>query len=157
MIGNVLFVGVHCDWSDGDLSLFIKKKPSLTSYFYSPEKMVRYLPRKLEKKETMKEEKYQEFCSGFVPNSPSSGFPIAWIQLTTSLFMMTVVSNIKSLRTSFYLLGFHFFISIWITGFGIVFLLLLGEYIQLIVPIILILNYLVMYLFTEKRVVKILG
>jgi hypothetical protein len=116
VIGNILFVGVYCDWSDGDLSMFIKKKPALRLYYWSPEKFYRFHPQELTPLENKTEIDYIEFCEGYEQRRGLNGIPILWLQFSISLIMVLLVSS------SAFIVKFlaHFLLSLWVVPIAIV-------------------------------------
>jgi hypothetical protein len=120
VVGNILFIGLYRDWSDSDLSLFIKTEPINRYYFWSPAKYYRYTEQELSAEEILIEQDYLKFCSGYEKRQGLSRNPLLWLQFSISLILVILMCSSNLIIK----LVFHFLVSLWITLSSIVYLLI---------------------------------
>ncbi len=87
---TIFFVGQFYDPEDGDRHFFIKYKPTLQQFFYSPAAYHRYQPTKLTPGEEIDELAFQEFVAARYALKPlnfSSFFPALLIEGTLTLLV----------------------------------------------------------------------
>lgn len=120
---NILYVGVFLDWSDGDLSLFIKHKPTAKQYFYSPKKYYRYQPQELTFAEMKEELAYQEFSKDFKPNRHPWQPAIFSYQLALSFIVLGIMKLFRKVKVKLWHIPIHLIANIFLTVFGVIMIL----------------------------------
>ncbi len=156
LVLNFLFVGVYRDWSDGDLSFFFKYRPSIKSYFYSPERYYRLHPQELSSREKEEEFLYREFCQNFVPNGPRQLPVFVSIQVGITMFMLGLLHLLRPLRFRILPLFIHYVTMIWLTSATAILMLFIENCaITIGAGIVLIaINYFAMILMNNFRIRK---
>ena len=61
LLSTFFFIGQYTDPQDGDLTLFLKYRPTIQQYFYSPVAYHRFHPTSLTPSEIIDENAFQEF------------------------------------------------------------------------------------------------
>ncbi len=123
LLMSILFIGQFYDPEDGDRTLFIKHKPTLKQYFYSPSAYHRFLPTKLNFNEEIEERKFQEFKRNMISNTIPI-IPLILIQVTLTLLIGGIISFFVKKNFNNWQLFTHFIINIVITTFGLLYVLL---------------------------------
>ena len=126
LLTTILFVGQFYDPEDGDRTLFIKHKPTVKQYFYSPVAYYRYHPTKLSLTEEIEERAFQEFIANrdlFKNGNTFFLLAIILIQVTLTLLICGLFSLLAKTAIKNWQLISQFLINLVVTTFGITYIL----------------------------------
>ncbi len=124
---TILFVGQYHDPQDGDRTFFIKYKPTLKQFYYSPLANKNLLSGKHSLQEYMEEEAFQEFIVNQQLLKTVNGcfwVPITLIQLTLTFLICGLFSLYASTHLKYWQLIAHFLINFAVTTLGVINILL---------------------------------
>lgn len=127
LLTAILFVGQYYDPQDGDRTLFIKHRATFKQIFYSPIAYHRLFPTKLSSSEILEEQYFQEFIgNGFSINSDNNSLLLATglYQLSLTLFVCGLFSQLTQLTLSKQQLFLHFIFNFFFTTLGVFYLML---------------------------------
>ena len=132
LLFSFLFIGLFTDPQDGDLTFFIKYRPTLKQYYYSPEAFHSQMKCKLTKSELYEESLFIEFMTKKKFDSNTNPVLILLLfQITLTFFANSSFILVRKMKQNNSTLYFHFIINVFITGFILIPILLNAEYLNL--------------------------
>ncbi len=124
---TILFVGQYYDPQDGDRTIFIKHRPIIKQYFYSPVAYHKLHPTQLTSTEEMEEKAFHEFITDrhlLTTQTNSLPLSISFFQLSMTLLVCGFFSLITKHLINYWQLLIQYLINVFLTFLGSIHILL---------------------------------
>lgn len=158
LLVTILFVGQYVDPQDGDITFFIKHKPTFKQTFYSPVAYHRLFPTTLTYTEEIEEKSFKEYVADrnlLTAQTNSLIFSTSIFQLSLTLLICGLFSLFSKRQISIWQLFLHFIINSIATNFlGIVNILYAENLSNIIGVLILLLLLNILTIFPVRAVLR---